>query len=181
MMMNTIFRQEVQEGFFSVFMDDGVIYTQQRPGESDDQHRARHRSYVHRIFNILAANDLYVKPEKCAFEQEEIEYLGVIIGKGRLRMDPKKLQGVADYPVPRNPTDVRAFLGFTGYYRYFVQGYSQIARPLLDLTKKTEAWHWGPAQTRAFEMLKTKMCAAPILLQPNFNKKIGRASCRERV
>src|SRR6266567_694451 len=171
MMMNTIFRQEVQEGFFSVFMDDGVIYTQQRPGETDAQHRARHRVYVHRVFDILAANDLYVKPEKCAFEQEEIEYLGVIIGKGRLRMDPKKLQGVADYPVPRNPTDVRAFLGFTGYYRYFVQGYSQIARPLLDLTKKTEAWHWGPAQTRAFETLKTKMCAAPVLLQPNFSKK----------
>jgi len=86
-------------------------------------------------------------------------------------MDPKKLQGVADYPVPCTPTDVHTFLSFTGYYRYFVQGYSQIAHPLLDLTKKTEAWHWGLAQVKAFETLKTKMCAAPVLLQPNFNKK----------
>jgi len=127
MMMNTIFRPEVMEGFFSVFMDDGVIYTKKLPTETEKEHLAHHRKHVHKIFDILEAHDLYVKPEKCAFEQEEIEYLGVIIGKGQLHMDPKKLQGIADYPVPRNPTDVRAFLGFTGYYRYFVQGYSQIA------------------------------------------------------
>jgi len=82
MMMNTIFQQELQEGFFSVFMDDGVIYTQQRPGETEEQHHTRHWSYVHHIFNILATNDLYVKPEKCTFEQDKIKYLGVIIGKG---------------------------------------------------------------------------------------------------
>ena len=86
-------------------------------------------------------------------------------------MDPKKLQGVADYPIPKNPTDVQAFLGFTGYYQYFVQGYSQIARPLLDLTKKSETWNWGEAQFKAFETLKTRMCAAPVLLQPNFHRK----------
>jgi hypothetical protein len=119
-------------------MDDGIIYTKRNLGETDDQHVKRHRQLVHWIFDILEANDLYVKPEKCAFEQQEIEYLGVIIGKGHLKMDPKKLKGVADYTRPRNPTEVRAFLGFTGYYRYFVQGYSQIARPLLDLTKKLE-------------------------------------------
>jgi hypothetical protein len=84
-------------------------------------------------------------------------------------MDPKKLKGVADYPVPKNPTDVRAFLGFTGYYRYFVQGY--IAQPLLDLTKKTKKWHWDEPQFKAFETLKSKMCAAPVLKQPNFDKK----------
>src|SRR5260221_6959316 len=154
MMMNTIFQPEVMEGFFSVFMDDGIVYTKKLPHETEEEHLTRHRKYVHRIFDILATHDLYVKPEKCAFKQEEIEYLGVIIGKGQLRMDPKKLQGIADYPVPQNPTDVRAFLGFTGYYRYFVQGYSQIAHPLLDLTKKSETWQWGEAQFKAFEPLK---------------------------
>jgi hypothetical protein len=61
------------------------------------------------------------------FEQEEIEYLGVIIRKGKTYMDPKKLQAVAMYLTPCNLTDVQAFLGFTGYYQYFIQGYSQIA------------------------------------------------------
>jgi RNase H-like domain found in reverse transcriptase len=86
-------------------------------------------------------------------------------------MDPKKLKGVVDYARPKNPTEVRAFLGFTSYYRYFIQGYSQIARPLLDLTKKTETWHWGDAQEQAFQTLKDKMCSAPVLLQPDFSKK----------
>ncbi len=85
-------------------------------------------------------------------------------------MDPKKLKGVADWPVPRNPTEIRKFLGFTGYYRYFVQGYSRIARPLLDLTKKAVVWHWGEPQQKAFEELKTRMCSRPVLTQPDFNK-----------
>ena len=91
------------------------------------EHNTRHWKYVHEIFDILEANDLYVKIEKCAFEQEEIEYLGVVIGKGEIKMDPKKLKGVADWPVPKTVTEVWAFLGFTGYYRYFVQDYSHIA------------------------------------------------------
>jgi hypothetical protein len=154
MMMNMIFRWEVQEGWFSIFMDDRIIYTKQRPGEMENQHRQWHWELVHQIFNILEANDLYVKPEKCTFEQEEMEYLGVIIGKGKLRMDPKKLMAVANYAKPQNTTDVQAFLGFTGYYQYFVPGYLQVAQPLLDLTKKTMPWHWGPDQEKAFLMLK---------------------------
>ena len=119
----------------------------------------------------LEANDLYLKPEKYAFEQDEIEYLGVIVGKGQLCMDPKKLKGVTDYPKPLNPTDIRAFLRLCGYYQYFIQQFSEIARPLLDLTKKSEKWHWDEPQLKAFETLKSWMCAAPVLKQPNFEKK----------
>ena len=171
MMMNTIFRQPVMLGWFSIFMDDGVIHTRQRPGETEEQHIARHRQYVHEIFDTLAENDLYVKPEKCAFEQEEIEYLGVIVGKGRLRMDPKKLHAVLNYPTPCNATDIRAFLGFTGYYRYFVKNYSAIVRPLLALTRKSATFHWGKEEQAAFDEIRTIMCKAPVLRQPDFQKK----------
>jgi reverse transcriptase-like protein len=85
-------------------------------------------------------------------------------------MDPKKIQGVADWSPPTMVTKVRQFLGFTGYYRYFVPNYSKIARPLLDLIKKATIWHWGPEQMKAFETLKTLMCHKPVLVQPNFNK-----------
>jgi hypothetical protein len=82
---------------------------------------------VHQIFNILEKNDLYIKPEKCAFKQDEMEYLGIIVGKGKTCMDPKKLMAVANYAVPWNTTDMCAFLRFMGYYQYFVPGYSQVA------------------------------------------------------
>jgi hypothetical protein len=86
-------------------------------------------------------------------------------------MDPKKLLAVANYPRLTTVTDVHTFLGLTGYYWYFIEGYSKIARPLLDLTKKTEVWHWDKEQEQAFMNLKTRMCKAPILHQPDFNQK----------
>jgi hypothetical protein len=126
---------------------------------------------IHCIFDILEQNDLYIKPEKCTFEQEEMEYLGVIVDKGKMHMDPKKLLAVANYPEPKNTTNVHTFLGFTGYYWYFIPGYSQVVRLLLDLTKKTTTWHWGLDQDWAFMALKRLMCAAPVLTQPDFDKK----------
>ena len=83
-------------------------------------------------------------------------------------MDPQKLSGIADWPVPKNPTDIHSFLGFTSYYRYFVPNYSKITHPLLNLTKKSIVWHWGESQFKAFEMLKTLMCRKPVLIQPDF-------------
>jgi hypothetical protein len=137
----------------------------------EEKYWQQHQELVHHKFGILEKNDLYVKPEKCAFEQEEIKYLGVIVGKGKIKIDPKKLMAMANYAVPQNTTDVHAFLGFTGYYQYFVPGYLQAAWPLLDLTKKTMPWHWGPDQEKAFITLKHLMCSTPVLTQLDFNKK----------
>ena len=168
--MNAIFQQEVGEGWLSVYMDDMAIHTTRLPHESEEQHILWHQNYVHRILTKLEENDLYLKPEKCEFKKEEIKYLGVIVGKNHLQMSPKKLQGIADLPVPKTPTDIQWFLGFTGYYCYFVPNYSAIAWPLLDLTKKTTPWHWEEQQFKAFEELKTQMCSSPVLAQPNFDK-----------
>ena len=85
-------------------------------------------------------------------------------------MDPKKLKGVADWKQPTTLTEIHKFLGFTGYYRYFIPNYLKIARPLLQLTKKATPWHWGEEQMQAFEELKTRMCTAPVLKQPDFEK-----------
>jgi hypothetical protein len=81
-MMNAIFQQPVMLGYFLVFMDNGVIHTKQCQNEIEEQHLARHCRYIYEIFHILAENDLYIKPEKCAFKQQEIKYLGVIVDKG---------------------------------------------------------------------------------------------------
>ena len=86
-------------------------------------------------------------------------------------MDPKKLHAVLHYLTPRNVTDIRAFLGFTGYYHYFIKNYSTIVRPLLALIRKSATFHWGREEQEAFDKICTIMCQAPVLHQPNFEKK----------
>jgi len=159
-MMNGIFATELREGWVSIYMDDILIHT--------DNNLANHRQCVHRILDKLKKHDLYLKPEKCLFEQKRVEFLGVILENGSIRMDPTKIKGVADWPRPNNVKDVRAFLGFTGFYRYFIPNYSKIARPLIDLTRKAIPFHWEEKQVWAFETLKTLMCKEPILRQPNY-------------
>jgi len=127
MMMNTIFQTEVAQGWLSVYMDDIAIHTKQEKHKTNQQHIHHHRQYVHHMLNKLEQNDLYLKPEKCDFKQKEINYPCVIVGNEKLQMDPKKLKGVADWPKPKTPTDIHKFLSFTGYCRYFIQGYLKIA------------------------------------------------------
>ena len=81
--------------------------------------------------------NLYLKLEKCSFNVSEVEYLGMIVKHGSLAMDPVKVAGIADWPIPSTVKDVRSFLGFANFYQRFVPHYSDTARPLLDLTKKT--------------------------------------------
>ena len=127
MMMNMIFQKEVAEGWLSVYMDDIAIHSKKHPLEIKEQHRQQHKLYIHHVLNKLEKHDLYLKPEKCAFEKDEIDYLGVIVGNGIVKMDLSKLKGVADWPKPKTPMEIRQFLGFTGYYRYFIPKYSKIA------------------------------------------------------
>jgi len=126
MMMNAIFREEVHEGWLIIYMDDMLIATDDNP--------TYHRKCVHHVLTKLTQFDLFLKPEKCVFEQKRIEFLGVILQHGTIHMDPTKTQGVADWPQPTTVTDVRSFLGFTGFYRYFIPNYSKITKPLLLLT-----------------------------------------------
>src|SRR5712672_4360949 len=99
-----------------------------------------------------------------------MEFLGVVLENNTIQMDPTKVKCVADWPPPRNPTDIRSFLGFTGFYCYFIPNYSRVACPLLDLTKKVTPWVWAEAQMKAFETLKTLMCTKPVLTQPQYDK-----------
>jgi hypothetical protein len=100
MMMNTIFRKEVLQGWLSVYMDNITIHTKRWPDETEERHQQRHREYTHHVLEKLEQHDLYLKPEKCEFTKQEIEYLGVIIGQNKIRMDPGKLKEITDWPVP---------------------------------------------------------------------------------
>ena len=105
-MMNEIFQMEVAQGWLSVYMDDIAIHTKPLNGESEEQHEQWHKRLIHQVLEKLETHDLYLKPEKCKFLKREIEYLGVIVGNGVLKMNPKKLESVKNWAIPKSPTEI---------------------------------------------------------------------------
>jgi hypothetical protein len=144
-------------------MDDMAIYSQCRPEEMEEQHVQWHRTYVKWILAKLMEHNLFLKPEKCSFKQPSIEFLGVRIMQGQVQMDNTKVDKVCQWKPPTNVTEVCKFLGFTGYYCYFIKDYLKIARPLLQLTHLTTPWTWGEGEHEAFETLRQAMIDKPVL------------------
>jgi hypothetical protein len=170
MMMNTIFQEEIAQGWLMVYMDDMAIHTSTKADKMEQQHLGQHHDLVAKILTKLEEHQLFLKPEKCAFEQSSIEFLGITVSHDTVQMDDKKVDKVSTWPTPTTQMEVCKFLGFTGYYRYFIQNYSAIAKLLLELTHKTTPWHWEQAQQTAFETLRNKMVSKPVLQQPDFTK-----------
>jgi hypothetical protein len=170
-MMNTLFHIEMAQMWLTIYMDDMAIHTRPLPNEMEHEHLQWHHKLIAQILTKLEEYHLFLKPAKCAFKHQEIEFLGVTVSKGTVHMDNKKVAKVEQWAPPTTPTEVRKFLGFTSYYHYFIQDYSKIAQPLLDLTHKTTPWEWGAPHQAAFETLRNKMTAKPILKQPDFTKK----------
>lgn len=96
---------------------------------------------THEVLQRLEEYDLYLKPKKCEFDCDRIEYLSMIIEPGRVSMDHGKVAAVANWPKPHNLRDIRGFLGFANFYRWFIQNFSAKARSLNNLTKKDTPWH----------------------------------------
>ena len=113
----------------------------------------------------MQEHGLCLKKEKCVFERSSVDYLGVIVGNGKVQMDPTKVAAVAEWKVPVNKKGVQEFLGFVNFYRCFIRDFSKIARPLHELTGK-QPWKWGGEQRESFDALKRSLCSEPILAIP---------------
>ena len=150
-------------------MDDIIIFS-----DTKEEHLKR----LEAVFQKLHAAGLKLKPSKCFFFREEIEYLGhVVSGKG-ISTNPKKVEAVAKWPTPKTVYDVRSFLGFVGYYRRFIKDFSKIAKPIREVitglenqskrsAKKTFV-EWTEAADSAFEHLKKLCISTPILAYPDY-------------
>jgi len=114
----------------------------------------------------LKENKLFLRPEKCEFYKQRIEYLGLVISENKVSMDLVKVAGVREWPTPENKTDIQAFLGFVNFYQRFIRDFSAKAQPLFDLTRSEQVWMWGEREQAAFEDLKTAVTTAPVLVSP---------------
>jgi hypothetical protein len=161
-MMDDVFRHEITTGTVIIYMDDILIAT--------NGTLKTHQHHVAVILKKLMRNDLYLKPEKCVFHKKEVEYLGVIVGNGQVKMDPIKVQGITNWPTPTKVKELRSFLGFGNYYKDFIPNYSLIARPLHELTKKIHEWKWDKPQQMAFNTLKNLFTSYPVLQNPDQEK-----------
>lgn len=95
-----------------------------------------HLKHLDLGFQRLREANLTLKPLRCSFAKAEVTYLGHIISKDGIKVNPSKIEAVKSFPIPQNQHDVRSFLGLANYYRKFVKGYSKVALPLNILLTK---------------------------------------------
>ena len=161
-MMDATFREEIASGNVIIYMDDILIATKRS--------LCQHQSLVTHVLKKLQDNDLFLKPEKCHFHKKLVEYLRVIVGKGKVKMDPVKVKALTEWLRPTNLKELRSFLGFGNYYKGFIEKYSHITRPLHNLTHKAQQWIWEKAQSKAFQKLKQLFTSYPVLQNPDPTK-----------
>jgi len=153
-MMNHVLSDILDVGVLA-YMDDILVY-----GKTQEEHDA----LVKDVLERLRKNGLAVLPEKCTWSAQEVEFLGYVIGRKGVEMSPGKIEAVLAWETPRSVTEVQSFLGFANFYRRFIQDYSRVARPLTELTRKTDKeWSWTPEAGKAFQELKERFTSAPIL------------------
>ena len=146
---------EYLDVFCTAYIDDVLIYSS---GTLEE-----HKEHVRKVLKKLQERKLLLHPDKCEFHVTKTDYLGFVISREGISMDPKKLVAVRDWPVPKTVKEVQSFLGFANFYRKFIQGYSKTTAPLTEITKKEIGFHWKQEQQKAFDELKELFTTAPML------------------
>ena len=147
--------------FCVVYLDDVLIYS---------TNEKEHWKHVRLVLKALLAHRLYAKLSKCAFNRSEVTFLGFVVGKDGIKMEQSRIDAISEWPIPECAKDILVFLGFAGFYRRFVRGFSQIAAPLTDLTKGAKKgvakakFVWSIEAQEAFDELKRTFTSAPVLV-----------------
>ena len=158
--MNDVLRDLINKTCI-VYIDDIIVWSK------DFQ---THLVHLQQIFDRLEKANLTLKASKCQFAVKRVKYLGHILSSTGVEPDPEKISVVADYKPPKNPKQVRQFLGLTNYYRRFVKSYSNITKPLHNLTKKDQPFVWDEKCQKCFETLKNALTSSPCLAYPDMEK-----------
>ena len=143
-----------------VFFDDILVYSKSLE---------EHLKQLELVLGILEQHRFFIKMPKCDFVQEELQYIGHIISGAGVKVDLRKIEAMVDWPLPKDVSTLRGFLGLTGYYWRFVKNYGLIAKPLIAILKK-DNFEWTEEAKKAFEDLKRAMTQTPVLAFPDFEK-----------
>ena len=152
--MNAIFAHLVAKGVVNIYLDDIIIFTKTLE---------ELREVTLEVLAILEKHDLFLQPQKCEFEKQEIEYLGLIICPGEISMDPSKVHAIAEWHTPTTLKEVQAALEFGNFYRCFYPNLAEVVKPLTDLTKKNEPFVWTRERQKAWEQFKEGFTKEPVL------------------
>jgi hypothetical protein len=159
-LMNKVFMKYLDR-FVVVFIDNILIYSK---NDSD------HEEHLWMVLLKLWDSQLYVKFTKCEFWLDEVPFLGHIISKGGISVDPAKVTSIVGWKIPSTVSDVWSFLGLAGYYWRFIEGFSKIAKPMTSLLEKGKEFKWTWECQESFNQLRFKLMAAPVLIMPDLQK-----------
>ncbi|GKB95476.1 putative reverse transcriptase domain-containing protein [Tanacetum coccineum] len=140
--------------FVIVFINDILIYLK------DEK---EHEEHLKAVLELLKKEQLYAKFSKCKFWIPKVQFLGQVIDSRGIHVDIAKIESIKDRASPKTPTKIRQFLGLAGYYRMFIEGFSKIVMSMTKLTQKGIKFDWGEKEENAFQLIKQKLCSAPIL------------------
>ena len=159
-LMNRVFAAHLGD-FICVYLDDILVFSR-----TLDEHWIHLRQALER----LREAKLFGRLHKCEFVKERVDYLGFEVSPEGIHASPDKVKAVIEWPTPKDIHDLRSFLGLASYYRKFIKGFSEIARPLTWLTRKGAKWEWSESQRKAFNTLKLTLATAPVLKLPDFDR-----------
>jgi hypothetical protein len=158
--MSEVFK-DLGSNFLKVFVDDLNVHS-----KGWEEH-LQHMGVV--LYKFKEVN-LKLNLNKCCFAARNITFLGHVVSEKGTKLDPGKVEGILHFLQPKTVTNVRSFLGMTGYYRNYVRGYSRLAAPLFELTKKDINFVWDMGCQQAFQELKAALVNAPVLTRPDFKR-----------
>ena len=173
--MNHIFQplRDCYPGRFEHHMDDCSVAT--RRGELD-----LHRQITREFFKILRENHLFLRPQKCLVEAEEMDFLGMRLNHHSITIDPSKIKGLTDWPRElKNVKEIHKVLGVLGYQRPFIPNFAHFARPLTNLLKKDTPFEWTPKCCASLDTLIDIVTSSPILVAPDQDRRKWKRFGRE--
>jgi len=146
-LMNHVLRDCIGK-YVVVYFDDILVYSQSLES---------HLSHLRKVLLVLRKNNLFANVDKCSFCADSVVFLGLIVNKNGIHVNPEKIKAIQEWPTPQNVGDVRSFHGLASFYRRFVPNFSSLTSPLNELVKKENPFCWTKKQEQTFQRLKAQL------------------------